>query len=833
MLKNYLVTGFRALAKNRTYAFINIVGLAIGLAACLLLLIYVRYETSYDQWMPGAEDVYQLQVHYTDPNSGEFRPLQMTSYVSGVAAEKDFPEVESRTYILSSTPTVLKDGQAFDIKRGVMTDNGFFDTIPLPLQQGDPETALADPRSLVLSAEEAERLFGRTDVLGETLQLVIRGENVDYRVGGVLASMPKNSSLPYNMIARFDPVSMFGDDQFVTEWGWQSGWVYLRMAPGTDPADIEARFPDWMKRNIPYRTIGTERFWPGDEQTYNLERLTDVHLSMADEATLISGNDRATITTFAIVAALILGMACVNFTNLATARASQRAREVALRKVMGATRRQLILQFMGESVLVAALSMLLALAFVELAMPGLASFLDADLSVTYFGAGSVLLPVLILVLLVGMAGGLYPAVYLSRFQPADVLRANKSSAEPRGTGRLRTLLVVGQFAVSIALIVCTATVYLQAEHARTVDPGFNRENLYQLDWVMSRKTTPLIDGIEREIRQIPGVVELGRTAIGMDTPNSMNVGGRRPGATESVNLGIYSVTDSFFDTVDMRLIAGRTFDPGRPADDVTLPIDPSDEQVKAIHDRGANVVLTELAVQRLGFTDPAEAVGKTFNASALDSEANGPMTMTIIGVMEDARFRSVHRALEPLMFLHDRTDADHLIIRYSGDPRVLADEVEAIWSRYSPEEVLNARFAEDIMADLYEAEDRRATTFAAFAVLAVIVACLGLFGLAAFTAERRTKEIGIRKVMGARTQDIVRLLAWQFTQPVIIANLIAWPAAWWVMRSWLNGFDTRIDLTPTPFILAGGLALLIALGTIIGHAMRVARTNPVNALRYE
>jgi putative ABC transport system permease protein len=545
------------------------------------------------------------------------------------------------------------------------------------------------------------------------------------------------------------------------------------------------------------------------------------------------GNDRRSIMTFAVIAVLILAMACVNFTNLATARASQRAREVALRKVLGANRRQLILQFLSESVLVVAIAMLLALASVELFLPLLSGFLDADLRLNYFGEGGMLIPAIVLVLLVGAAGGFYPAFHLSRFQPAQVLKANKSSSEASGTGRLRSALVIGQFAVSIGLIICTAIVYAQTVHARTADPGYKRDGLLHVQGLSRRQLIPYTEALAREVARVDGVASVGRTSIGIATSNTNNTGIRVPGRQEPVGVGNYAVDEGFFRTAGIELIAGRLFEALRPADDVTLPFPPDLEAERALVARGGNIVVNELAARRLGFQNPADAVGAQFSMGLVREEA-GLVPITIIGVVRDTRFRSIREPVEPIAYRMTTSGHPYMLIRYEdARPAAVHDRIEQVWRRFASDAPFQAEFSQDIIAELYNAEQARAQIFAAFALLAIIVACLGLFGLAAFTAERRTKEIGIRKVLGARSRDIVRLLAWQFSKPVIVANLIAWPAAWWVMRDWLNTFDTRIDLGPTPFMLAGLLALAIAIGTIAGHALKVARANPILALRYE
>jgi putative ABC transport system permease protein len=829
-----MTVGLRALKKNRTYAFINIVGLAIGLAACLMLLIYVRYERSYDDWMPGAQNVYQLQSHFLDRDTGEEGHLQMSPYVAGRALRKDYPQIAASVYALNSQPVVMRGGPALPTERAILVDNLFFDVLPIPLVAGNPRTALRQPGSLVLSQSEARRFFGDANPLGQTLTLIMRGRSIDHRVTGVMQDLPRNSHMRLNMIARFDPNSYFADQQdFITQWGWNSGWNYVRLRDGADVDTINRQMPQWEERNIPDQTFGNQTVNQGDDADWRLINVRDIHLGEAQDGAQSPGNDARTILTFTISAFLILGMACVNFTNLATARASQRAREVALRKVLGANRRQLMVQFLAESVLISGIAMVLALALVELLLPALAVFLDADLAMTYFGMDGMLLPIVLLTLVVGAVGGLYPAFYLSRFQPASVLKANKSSAEAAGSGRLRSALVIAQFAVSIGLIICTTIVYAQTVYARTSDPGYRRDGILQIDELGRRQLEGRTEALAEAVSRVPGVLSVGRTGIGVSTNNQTNTGVNVPGRDQPVSIGNYNIDDGFFRTMGIRLIAGRELSRNRPLDVDARPFNSTVEQDRAIVARGVNVVANALAAQRLGFANPADAVGKTFRMGIAD-EAAGLVPINIVGVVADTRFRSISEPIEPIIYRLSEGGITHLVVRYdAAQPNAVRDRVEQVWRRLVPDVPFNAEFSEEIVAELYNAEAARAKVFAGFALLAVIVACLGLFGLAAFTAERRTKEIGIRKVLGARTRDIVRLLAWQFSKPVIIANLIAWPVAWWVMKDWLNTFDARIDLGPTPFVLAGLLALVIAIGTISGHAFKVARANPIHALRYE
>jgi putative ABC transport system permease protein len=406
-------------------------------------------------------------------------------------------------------------------------------------------------------------------------------------------------------------------------------------------------------------------------------------------------------------------------------------------------------------------------------------------------------------------------------------------ADTEGTGRLRSVLVVTQFAVSIALIICTSVIYAQTVYARTADPGFKREGLIQISRIGGKQAQSVIEPLMREIERIDGVRALGRSNIGVDTGSTSSFLVRSPKTREPATIGTYSVDTKFFETMGIPLLAGRNFSETNAMDDATLPPTEDLRAEAALAERGLNVVINQAAAERLGFRSPSEAIGQQFKTSFVSEEV-GLVPITVIGVVGDARFRSARDPVEPIMYDFSRTGHQWMIVRYdTHSPNEVRSRIQAVWKRLVSEGAFEADFADDIVRDLYAAEEARAQAFAASALLAIIVACLGLFGLAAFTAERRTKEIGIRKVLGARVADILKLLTWQFTKPVVVANLIAWPLAWWTMRDWLNTFDDRVDLGPGPFIIAGALALAIAIGTISGHALRVARANPINALRYE
>jgi putative ABC transport system permease protein len=825
MWKNYLTVGIRALAKNKTYAFINIFGLALGLAACLMILLYVRYERSYDSWLPDHERIYQVQATWHEegqpvtPSQSSPQPVRDT--IAG-----GFPQIEAVTVAQQGQLQIVREGQPMYVDE-LYVDPAFFEIFQLEFLRGSAKTALPNTSSIVFTETEAMKHFGSIDVLGKVVtERTNDGGTYDYKVTGVIKDPPKNSHLKLATIARSSPVS-----EEAQSWGSMSQAHYVKLRPGADADAINAALPAWEKRVIPTQTFAGETRSRADVMDLKLVPVTDIHLGEAQKGAMTPGNDLRTISTFAVVAILILAMACINFINLSTARANQRAREVALRKVLGASRRQLVTQFMGESLLLVSLATLVALAIVELSAPWLGAYLDLDLNFQYFGEGGFLLPTLGLLVAVALVGGLYPAFYLSRFQPAQVLKANKSAADPHGSGRLRNVLVVSQFAISIGLIICTGIVYSQTQYVQTADPGFVREGLIQIDGAGRLDSEAAYQAMKREISAVPGVVATARTNIAVAAQNKTIQLVMVPGRTEGISNGFYWIDPDYFTTMGMRLLAGRTLSDRFANDRAVRPPEGAGPDANPMASRGLNIVINRNAAMQWGFGDPQAAVGKQVKVSVSSSDM---VPATVVGVVEDTRFRSARDPVEPLIFGFDPSRTGQIVVRYrSSNPAETMAGLQRAWRGFFPHFPFEGAFAEDLVAELYEGDRRRGMIFAAFAMLAVVIACLGLFGLASFTTERRTKEIGIRKVLGAKVRDIVRLLAWQFSKPVVIANLVAWPVAWWVMRDWLNTFDIRIPLGPGPFVMAGLLALAIAIGTVAGHAFKVARLNPIHALRYE
>ena len=837
MWRNYWTVAVRILAKSKTYSAINIGGLAIGMAACIALLLYVRFEHSYDSWLPHSDRTYQLQTRNNAPDITPYF-MQQSPYRLPWELKKDFPQVEAAASVFVRSPVIKIDGEPGIVEDAWVADPSLFDVLSLPFAAGSPRTALMQSGSVVLTESEAARLFRGRPAMGKLMTVSLAGKDYAMRVTGILRDLPQATHLKVPMVIRLDR-SIYADDSFIFEyWTGGTGYSYVRLKPGADPAAINAALPAFEKRHMPPNDAGAGGPEAAESFAFSLTNIRDVHLGEAQDYTMTPGNDPRRIATFSVIAILLLAISCVNFINLTTARSTLRAREVALRKVVGAQRRQLIAQFLVESTAIAAIGMLLAMALLELVSLGLRPYLGAALSFTYFGPGGIIGEIVAVTFAVGILSGLYPALIMSRFRPGVILKANRSSHDVPGTGRLRNTLVLGQFAVSIALIICTAIIYAQTSFMLGRDPGFQKDGLVVLDSIYrSQIDEPTRRTLVDRFARIPGVTTVVRSNAAPPFENTSARNFQRPGRPSQL-IGDYYVGPGYFSALGTKLIAGREFSPDVAKDEVppvvyeaSTPADAAAQQ--DFIRRGLNVVVNESAARILGWSRSEAAIGQTIRADLISTQA-GLIPATIVGVVRDARFRSARDPIEPAIFINNPEEFTLAVLRFrEADPNAVIAAMEREWRGLVRDVPMQTSFVDESLAELYERDIIEGQMFALFAGLTMLVACLGLFGLAAFTAERRTKEIGVRKVFGAGTNDIVRLLVWQFSRPVIVANIIALPAAWWLMRDWLNGFDERIALGPTPFVLAAALALGIAIATVIGHALKIAKANPIHALRYE
>ncbi len=825
MLKNYLMVAIRNLLKHKLYSAINVTGLAVGLATCVLILLFVRNETSYDRFFADSDRLYQVAFRAQLPGR-QVDHFAVSMLPLAAAMKEGLPEVEMTARVVQNSLVIKHGGESFS-EMGRAVDPDFFRMFDFTFLRGDRMTALDEPNSIVLTESVARKYFKDQEALGQTLDIDGYGP---VKVTGVMQDMPSNTHFNLEIVRPYAAVSQ-AMRAMETNWGGVCCETYIRLKPGVDGAALSARMPAWFKATAPTLNSPTGNVVLGEIFTPRLRNVKDIHTEPV-MSSMRPATSYAEILTFAAVAVLVLAIASINFMNLATARATQRAREVSVRKVVGASRGQIIMQFIGESLLLTVVALVLSIALVELALPAYSAFLDKKLTFSLF-TDPVLGPALLgLAAVVGVAGGAYPAFFLSSFNPAAVLKGS-SSGVGGGSGRLRMALVVVQFAISISLMVATAVVYGQLLYAQNKNLGFEKENTLIVRGFPRATERERQKTLTDALAKLDGVSAVAGTNVTPGDGNENNTNVRLPGANPDQMLVLRQATVDwdFVKALGLNLVAGRDFDRSRPADQLPPLADPTQAAAADAKVYSGSIILNEAAVKRLGFTSNEEALGKQFETGADDDGTN---KFTIIGVVADFHFRSVHDPIPPAMFFIDRGAFSDVLVRLRpGDVQKTLVEVDRVWRDMFPNRPIRREFLDTRIQGLYEREAKTSQMFAAFSGLAILIACLGLFGLASFTAERRTKEIGLRKVLGASVPDIVRLLVWQFSKPVLIANLIAWPVAWYFMNDWLNGFTFRIDLNPLLFVAAGGAALLIAWLTVGLHAARVAQAKPVTALRYE
>lgn len=813
MFWHNLRTLYRALSRHRLYTALNVCGLGIGIAAFLVLLLSVRFEASFDRWIPHADEVFRLNL--TWKNQGQAPAFG--SIVQGVAAPQlmaDYPRAIV-TRFMPSGVLVQLDGRTQEAGV-VLVDPNFFQVFELPLLEGDRRTALASPTSLVLSKKAADRMFPGQAALGRTLNIRVDGQARSYTITGVLRDLPKNSSIRVPALMPLTGnLSAKAEEGALRNWSNSSLNIYARIPSAAEAARINADLPKFAVRHVPVSASDN----PGQAMKYAFMPITEVHFADAKDPSASQSGDPAVVAILSVIGLMVLLIAAINYVNLATARAGLRAREVAVRKTLGATRRTLALQFLGESVALTALAALVGLALTELVLPAVDALGGTKLSLTYLGGESVLIPLVVIVLVVGLGAGAWPALALSRFEPAAVLASTRAPAGGRAGARLRAVLVLAQFSAALIFTICTVVMLAQADYIRRADLGFQRDQLL----VVQDDESPELENrwpvLLEAFRRAPGVAEAALSSRSPATGSitSSNVG-RVDRPTTDIQAVIEAIGPRYFETFGARVIAGRPFGDQIRADDWNLAGEDG---------RGANVMLNRTAAIRLGYRDPQAAVGQKLRFQRIE--------VTIIGVVEDIRFRSPREEIRPLVYYyspdHIQAPVTYAAIRFRGDPAAAKAGLEQAWRTVAPTLPFEARTVPELLRPYYAPEERRGWLLAIGAGVAVLIGVIGLYGMAAFVTARRTREIGIRKALGASTADVLGLLVGQSLRPVLVAAAIACPVAWLLMRAWLGGFDDRIVLSPLHFALPVLIALLIAAGTVLGHALGVSRAEPAKALR--
>ncbi|HEX4850912.1 MAG TPA: ABC transporter permease [Puia sp.] len=808
MLRNYLRTALRNLRNRKSFSLINIAGLTIGICATLLIALFVWDEHQYDKFIAGGENVYRIYNKETR-NQGTENVSVTPPPFAGVL-QREFPSVEQTARVME-LPEMKQlfeaEGRQIYEQNGFFVDSTFFEVFPLNFEYGTSSKALNDPSSIVISRELSSRLFGKADPVGKKIMI----EKQPSLVKGVFEKNPK-FHLQFDFLRPISAIPIPAER--MQSWQWQQFYNYVRLKKGTDVNAIQANF----------QKIILERAQPKTKPqgfTYLpfFQPLEDIHLYSAsfkfDEA------QRGNITyvnALIIIAIFILIIACFNFINISTAMSIRRAKEVGVRKTIGANKKQLILQFMGETVLLSFLSTLIAVLLAGFLVPWLNHFTGKDISIFSFLTPGALLLLIGLILLVGILAGSYPAIILSAFDPVKVLKAGALKGKlPGRISWLRHGLVIVQFSLSILLIISAMIVFRQVDYLHKKDLGFNREQImfFQMRGDIMSKNA---DAFKNELKQTAGVSNV---SIGYGFPGDAVAGDEiivnHNGKMETQSVTQLAVDFDYIKTLDLQVIAGRDFSKEMGTD------------------QDHAWIINETAVKDLGFGTPQNALGQTLSWHPWDG--NNPdslKTGKVIGVLKDFNYKSLYDKIEPAILQIYPLAAWKVAVKmHTTNLSNTIAQVSAVWNKFSPDYPIEYKFLDENFERMYRAEDKLSSLLWIFTGIAIFVGCLGLFGLAAYTAEARVKEVGIRKILGASAQGVVFLLSKDFVTPVIISFLIASPITWYLMNKWLQSFAYREKITWWVFLLAGFLTILIAILTVSYQAIRSARANPVNSLRAE
>ena len=788
MFKNYCQTALRNMIRHKGYTLINIGGLAIGIAVCLFILLWVKDETGYDRFHVNSEELYRVtqEQHYTD---GTVFSVAVGPDVIGPALKQDFGEVvETARLRISNNRLITLGEEPYYADGFLFADPSFLSMFTFPLVKGNPETAISGLKSMVISERAAARYFGTDDPVGQT---IILENNFGFQVTGIIKDVPANSHLQFDFIGNFEVLTkVFG---MSTGWNNNNYYTYVQVRKDADVAKLKSEVFGFKQRHLPETT-----------SKFFLQPLKDIHLR-SNYAIDMDGQtqDRSQyVFIFTAVAVFVLLIACVNFMNLATARAGLRSKEVGMRKVVGARRTEIIRQFFGESWLFAIFACLTAVGAVILLIPLFNQLVGKTILRTAVIQPDMLLFVAAMALAAGLLSGTYPALFLSSFQPVSVLKGK--ALTKAGSAAFRKALVVFQFSLSIIFIAGSLIISDQLGFMRNRDLGFNKEALihFRSRGDLSRNYT----AFKSDLLQLPGIKSLTRSS---DLPtytvhSTSGFGWEGMMPDDNILMHHYAVDEDFANTLEFTMAEGRFFSADRPAD-------------------RKGYVVNEAAVRHMGMEDP---IGKTIRLW----RDPGP----IIGIVKDFHFKSLHKEIEPLLLRVSPDRTSYVLVRISttGISGILK-EIERIHRRHNPSYPFDFAFLDESLDSLYRADRRVGAVSSVFTGLAIFISCLGLFGLASFLIERRTREIGIRKILGADFIKIVGLLSSDFLKWVAVSNLIALPAAYFAMNKWLDNFAYRTEVGIGIFVLSAASALLIAIITISYHAVRTARSNPADSLRYE
>lgn len=803
MFRNYLKIAFRNLKRHKMFSFINVFGLAIGISTCMLISFWVQREISYDTFHENASRIFRIERELFRDNLYSRWPICGGQYKQALI--DDYPEIENavrfwgRGFSITDKNNIVHQQQLYAV------DNSIFEIFDFGLELGDEKTALVEPYSIVLTSENAEKYFGTWDAVGQSLSFEYNGEPVDFKVTGILKDIPENSHIQFDMLMS---ISTYPAERFDS---WRSNYLYtyILVKEGTDRLTLEEKLKKFVEQRLePY--YGDLTVHGGNIHEVlkiHLFPITDIHLDPSVNWEIGQGGSMTSVYIFSSIAILILVIAGINFMNLSTARANKRAKEVSLRKTVGALGNQLKLQFIQESLMLALFALFISLILVVIFVPVYNSVFNESLSAFEFFTLSNLLALLTATLFVGLFSGLYPAFYLTKFDPALVLQGGNLIG--KGKSSFRKSMVIFQFTISIILIIGMLTVYLQMLYIQNKGLGFDEENIV----IVPVRSASVRQGYDAYREELLKHSQIKSVAASQDLPGDPQFSNgsviNREVSDEPINMIFMVCNYEFIDTYKINIIAGRTFSREIGTDTV------------------GTLILNEAAAKRIGWL-PEEAIGKNLHSGS------GEVSTKVVGVVEDFNFKSLREEIEPMIMVLVPNYFAAISIRVlPGEITNTLTYIESKWGEVFPGETYSRGFLEDRLEQLYENEKKTQSILLVFSTLSILVACLGLFGLAAFTAEEKTKEIGIRKTLGASTVKILELLTKEFLKWVGISMLIAWPVAYYLMDNWLQNFAYHIDLDWFPFVTAGIISLFIAIVTVSVQVAKAARKNPIDTIRYE
>lgn len=791
MFKNYLKVTLRVFNKERIYSVINLSGLAVGFTCCLMIYLFINDELSYDQFHNDKEQIYRVSSAYM--RQGKWEPYASNAWRTSELLQNNYTQIESLVRIMNDYDMFEYGEKRIEERRTAWVDSNFFDMFNFPLVSGNPAEALKGTNKVVISEATAEKWFGQDDPIGKVFQ--VRDRAFELQVTGVMKDMPSNTHFHFDFLISNETLRQVSDSSMFTNVGWDSQHIYVKLAPGTDAAAMEASFPEFADKNM--------QFFNSKNFMLFLQPLTSIHLESNIGLEFEDNGSMWRVYTFGVIAIFILVIACVNYMNLTTARSMRRSKEVGMRKVLGAKRNDLVKQFLSESFVMTGLAVMISILITFIFLPQFNQFAGKQIPRSVLFAPEILTSLAISIIVIGFISGSYPALVLSSFRPLNSMKMNSGQ---RGL-TMRKGLVILQFAVSIGLIAGSAIVFQQWDYMRNKSLGINKEAVISIP--LQTLEPRNIAAFTNELKANPSVKSVGYCNMAMPgwISNSTEYRAQDVEVDAEVNksMKVIRIDHDFFTAIEAQIIDGRDFSSETSADTIS------------------SLIINQSAADQLKWTDP---VGKWMEV--------GRQRFTVVGVVKDFHFESVHRKIPPTVFIYRPRRFAYAYVRVSPDNvQSTIAHLGKTWSKFVTNRDFAYTFLSEDIEHQYAGEKKFTEVFTAFTLIAIAIACLGTFGLISFTAEKKSKEIGIRKVLGASVRSVSYLLIKEFIVLLLVASIIAWPITWYLLKGWIDGFVYNTPINAIPFIVATIVAAFIVVSTTGIRAVKAALANPVNSLRSE